>query len=136
MQTSKEQIVEFLKTEFPQTKCTVEQVGGRASVLRYKIGFDQLRFGGTVAGPVLMELADVGLYVAILGEIGLVGHAVTTNLSINFLRKPSADKDVIGHSKLLKLGKRLAVGEVLLYSEGDDEPIAHAIITYSLPPSK
>ena len=90
--------------------------------------------GGTVAGPVMMGVADAAIYVAILGELGIVALAVTTNLNINFLRKPVADADIIGECRLIKLGKRLAIGEVLLYSEGDDEPVAHAVGTYSIPP--
>jgi acyl-coenzyme A thioesterase PaaI-like protein len=83
-----------------------------------------------------MEAADVGLYVAILGEIGLVGLAVTTSFTINFLRKPSADRDILGESKLLKVGRTLVVGEVYLYSEGDDQAVAHVVGTYSIPPKK
>ena len=81
----------------------------------------------------MMALADVAMYAALLGEIGLVPLAVTTNLNINFLRKP-AQRDVIGLANLLKVGKRLAVGEVTLYSEGDSEPVAHVTCTYSIPP--
>lgn len=132
---SKEMMAEFLSSEFPQTKCVVEAVGRRSSTVRHKVGFDELRPGGTVSGPVLMTVADVALYVAILGEIGLVALTVTTSLMINFLRKPSADKDIIGVCTLLKLGKSLAVGEVSLYSEGDTEPVAHVVGTYSIPSS-
>jgi acyl-coenzyme A thioesterase PaaI-like protein len=82
-----------------------------------------------------MALADVAMYAALLGEIGLVPLAVTTSLNINFLRKP-AQKDVQGEAKLLKVGKRLAVGEVTLYSEGETEPVAHVTCTYSIPPRK
>jgi len=128
-------MAEFLSSEFPQTKCVVEAVGRRSSTVRHKVGFDELRPGGTVSGPVLMTVADVALYVAILGEIGLVALTVTTSLMINFLRKPSADKEIIGVCTLLKLGKSLAVGEVSLYSEGDTEPVAHVVGTYSIPSS-
>jgi uncharacterized protein (TIGR00369 family) len=130
---SKDEIIRFLKTEFPQTKCTVEEVGNKASKIRHPVGFDELRPGGTVSGPVLMTVADVALYVAILGEIGLVSLAVTTNLSINFLRKPVAEKDIIAECKLIKTGKSLVVGEVSLYSEGDFETVAHVMGTFSLP---
>ena len=82
-----------------------------------------------------MTVADVALYIAILGEIGIVPLAVTTNLSINFLRKPSADKAIIGVCKLMKLGKTLAVGEVALYSEGSEEMVAHVVCTYAIPRS-
>ena len=126
-------IAEFLAREFPQTKCTVEAVGGRAATVRHPIGNDELRPGGTVSGPVLMTVADVALYVAILGEIGIVPLTVTTSLGINFLRKPAADRAVVGVCRLMKLGRSLAVGEVDLYSEGLAEPVAHAVGTYSIP---
>lgn len=130
---SKTEIAQFLAREFPQTKCTVEAVGGKAATIRHQIGASELRPGGTVSGPVLMTVADVALYVAILGEIGIVPLTVTTNLSINFLRKPAADRAIIGVCKLIKLGKALAVGEVALYSEGVAQPVAHVVGTYSIP---
>ncbi|WP_420598680.1 PaaI family thioesterase [Neptuniibacter sp.] len=130
---TKEQLTDFLATEFPQTKCTVEEVGNRSAVLRHPIGFEELRPGGTVSGPVLMAVADVALYVAILGEIGLVPLAVTTNLNINFLRKPSSEQDIIARCSLIKVGKNLIVGEVSLYSDGFEEPVAHVTGTYSIP---
>lgn len=133
--TLKEKIADFLRREFPQSKVVVEEVGDRAAKVRHAIGVDELRPGGTVSGPVMMAVADVGLYAAILGEIGLVGLAVTTNLNINFLRKPSATRAIIGECHLMKVGKRLVVGEVYLYSEGISEPVAHAVGTYSIPPS-
>lgn len=134
--TSKQQITQFLQQEFPQTKCQVIDVGHRSSKVKQTIGFDELRPGGTVSGPALMAIADVGLYVAILGEIGLVALAVTTNLSINFLRKPTANKAIIAECRLLKSGKTLIIGEVSLFSEGDVEPVAHVVGTYSIPPAK
>ena len=127
------EISHFLATEFPQTKCTVESVGGMAATIRHEIGPDELRPGGTVSGPVLMTVADVALYVAILGEIGIVPLAVTTNLSINFLRKPPADRAIIGSCKLIKVGRTLAVGEVTLYSEGLPDAVAHVVGTYAIP---
>lgn len=94
-----------------------------------------LRPGGTIAGPVMMGLADAALYALVLSRIGPVELAVTTQLSINFLRKP-APGDVIAEARMLKLGKRLAVGEVSLFSASDTarEPVAHATGTYSIPP--
>lgn len=130
---TKAEIAQFLASEFPQTKCTVEAVGNKAATIRHVIGIEELRPGGTVAGPVLMTVADVALYVALLGEIGIVPLAVTSNLSINFLRKPAADKAIIGRCKLIKVGRSLAVGEVSLYSEGSDEPVAHVVGTYAIP---
>ena len=126
-------IARFLASEFPQSKCTVVSVGGMAAIIRHEIGRDELRPGGTVAGPVLMAVADVALYVALLGEIGIVPLAVTTNLSINFLRKPPADRAIIGECRLIKVGRTLAVGEVNLYSEGLDDPVAHVVGTYAIP---
>jgi uncharacterized protein (TIGR00369 family) len=91
-----------------------------------------LRPGGTVSGPIMMALADFTMYLAVLSAIGWVPLAVTTNFSINFLRKP-APRDVLAEARLFKLGKRLAVGEIALHSDGDDEMVAHATSTYSIP---
>lgn len=123
----------FLIQEFPQTQCTIEAVGDMGATIRHPVGVGELRPGGTVSGPVMMAVADVALYVAILGEIGIVPLAVTTNLNINFLRKPAGDRAVIGVCKLIKVGKTLAVGEVSLYSEGSDEVVAHVVGTYAIP---
>ena len=92
-----------------------------------------LRPAGTISGPTLMALADCAMYVVLLSAIGPVGLAVTTNLSINFLRKGQPGQDVLAAARLLKLGKRLAVGEVNLLSGTLPDPIAHAISTYSIP---
>jgi acyl-coenzyme A thioesterase PaaI-like protein len=96
-----------------------------------------LRPGGTVAGPMLMGLADFAMYVAVLSAIGRVELAVTTNLTCNFLRRPKP-VDVVGDARLLKLGRRLAYGEVSLYSDGEQAngPVAHVTATYSIPPQR
>lgn len=130
----KEEVSKFIAREFPQCKAIIEDVGERGSILRQQISVDELRPGGTVSGPVLMTVADTAMYVAILGEMGLVALAVTTSLNINFLKKPASNRDVLGVCKLLKVGKNLVIGEVTLYSEGDSEPVAHAVGTYSIPP--
>ena len=130
---TQDEIIDFIKTQFPQAKCTIDEVGNRSATVRHKIGHAELRPGGTVAGPVMMFVADVALYIAILGEIGIVPLAVTTSLNFNFLRKPSADKDIIGVCKLIKLGRTLAIGEVSIYSEGSPEMVAHAVGTYAIP---
>ena len=91
-----------------------------------------LRPGGTISGPTMMGLTDFSMYVAILASIGPVPLAVTTNLNINFLRKP-AQRDLIAEVKLIKLGKRLAVGEVEIFSDGEEDMVAHATATYSIP---
>lgn len=129
------EITAFLAAEFPQNMCSVEAVVSGGATVRKAIGMADLRPGGTVSGPVLMAVADVALYVAILGEIGIVPLTVTTQLSINFMRKPASDRDIIGVCKLLKLGKTLAVGEVSLYSEGLPDMVAHAVGTYAIPRS-
>ncbi len=134
--SNKTEIIEFLAREFPQSKCRVEDVGHGSATVKHPIGADELRPGGTVSGPVLMAVADVALYVALLGEIGIVPLAVTTSLNINFLRKPSSKKDIVGMGKLMKVGKTLAVGEVSLYSEGTRELVAHAVGTYAIPPRR
>ena len=118
----------------------VVQYGIRAELIDagrvvMRMPFDQghLRPGGTVSGPVMLALADVAIYVLVLGLIGPVELAVTTSLNANFLRRPRA-ADLIAEARILKLGKRLAVGEVTIHSDGDDEPVCHVTATYSIPP--
>src|SRR5690606_30196367 len=103
----KQEIADFLAREFPQCKCTVEDLGHFNATVRHEVGHAELRPGGTVSGPVLMAVADVALYVAILNEIGIVPLTVTTSLNVNFMRKPAADAAIIGVCKLLKLGRSL-----------------------------
>lgn len=130
---SKDEVAAFLAAEFPQSLCVVESVGARGATVSHRVGAAELRPGGTVSGPVLMGVADVALYVALLGEIGIVPLAVTTDLTIHFLRKPAADRRIIGVCKLIKVGRLLATGEVLLYSEGLEEPVAHVVGSYAIP---
>jgi len=108
-------------------------IGHGTARVRLRFHTDVTRAGGTVSGPALMGLADVALFAVVLGMIGKVEMAVTTSLTINFLRKPGP-VDVIAEARILKLGKRLAVGECALYSEGDPEMVAHVTGTYSIPP--
>ncbi len=126
----------YLAHIFPQiwTSGTheIEAIGPMSGRVRLNFHPDHLRPGGTISGPSLFALADLALYVAILAQIGRVPLAVTTNLNINFLRKP-APGDVVGEARLMKLGKRLAVGEVALHSVGEEELVAHATGTYSIP---
>jgi acyl-coenzyme A thioesterase PaaI-like protein len=110
----------------------VEDIAPMSATVRLIHHPKHLRPGGTISGPTMFGVCDAALFVAILSEIGPVAHAVTTSASINFLRKP-APADLIARTRLLKLGKRLAVGEVALYSEGESEMVAHATATYSLP---
>lgn len=134
--TSPDAIAKFLAAEFPQTPCSIVAIGPKSATVKHTVGVNELRPGGTVAGPVMMTVADVALYVAILGEIGIVPLAVTTSLSINFLRKPAGDRAIVGVCQLMKVGRTLAVGEVTLYSEGLAEPVAHAVGTYAIPPRR
>jgi acyl-coenzyme A thioesterase PaaI-like protein len=133
---TKADIVEFLAREFPQSKCVVEEVDHRTATVMHPVGRDQLRPGETVSGPLLMAVADVALYVAILGTIGIVPLAVTTSLTINFLRKPSPQRPIVGVCQLIKVGRSLVVGEVALYSDRNEEMVAKAIGTYSIPAKK
>jgi uncharacterized protein (TIGR00369 family) len=132
---SAEELERFLFSHFPNfdsSGLSVEKVSEMFARVRLCYDAKHLRPGGTISGPSLATLADTAMYVALLGMIGPVALAVTTNLNITFLRKPG-QKDVVGDARLLKLGKRLAVGEVTIYSEGDSEPVAHATVTYSIP---
>jgi uncharacterized protein (TIGR00369 family) len=138
MKSNKAEILEFLEREFPQSlqKCEIESVYEKGATVIYHVDEQDLRPGGTVSGPTMMTAADYGLYIAILAEIGIIGLTVTTNMNINFLRKPSGGTDLRGECKLMKVGKSLIVGEVYLYSVDQDEPIAHVTGTYSIPPKK
>lgn len=138
MKSTQLEIEQFLQREFPQSleHCVIEAVVSQGATLRFNIATDHLRPGGTVSGPTMMTLADFALYVAILGEIGLVGLAVTTNMNINFLRKPSGSQDIRGVCKLMKVGKTLIVGEVWIYSVDTPEPVAHVTASYSIPPRR
>jgi len=132
-----EQIGELLHEVFPQAfypgcGLSIERVAYGDIRVRRDFHKNHLRPGGTVSGPTMMELADFAMYVAVFSAIGRQPLAVTTNLNINFLRKPG-QADLIADAKLMKVGKRLAVGEVTIYSDGSDEPVAHVTSTYSIP---
>ena len=127
----------FLDREFPQIShgdmaMQVEAVGAMSCRMRMPFHARYLRPGGTISGPSMFALADVALYVAILAQIGPVALTVTTSLNINFLKKPG-HSDLIGECRLLKLGRRLAVGEVSLFSDQSADMVAHATGTYSIP---
>jgi uncharacterized protein (TIGR00369 family) len=127
----------FLLAEFPQAfkagDISIESADGATCLLRQRYSDQMLRPGGTVSGPTLMALADCAMYVALLSAIGPLSLAVTANLNINFLRKGQPGQDVLAAARLLKLGRRLAVGEINLLSGTSPEPIAHATSTYSIP---
>ncbi len=131
------ELEDFLRIEFPQafngaSGLSIEEVwrGGARVRQAYRETF--IRPGGTISGPTMMALADFAMYIAVLSAIGPVPLAVTTNLSINFLRRPAA-ADIVAEAELMKLGKRLAVGEVAIRSAGQADVVAHATSTYSIP---
>ena len=127
----------FLDRVFPQIsgQITVESVDAQTLVARLRVDDRHLRPGGTVSGPSMFALADVAIYLAILARIGEVALAVTTNASIDFMRKPEAGRDLLAECRILKLGRALAVGECLIFSEGGAEPVARCSMTYSIPPA-
>ncbi|WP_380052293.1 PaaI family thioesterase [Falsihalocynthiibacter sp. SS001] len=127
----------FLKERFPQADgFVVREVTQDGCVVEMPTRDGHLRPGGTVSGPTMFALADVAVYLAILARIGPVELAVTTNASIDFMRKPIAGKPLVATARLLKLGRVLAVGDVLIQSEGASGPVARATATYSIPPTR
>lgn len=128
----------FLAADFPQVadEMAVERADAGGVCLRLKVGPQHLRPGGTVSGPSIFALADVAIYLAILSRIGPEALAVTTGAAIDFLRKPEAGRDILAEARLLKLGRSLAVGDVLVYSDGGADPVARASFTYSRPPKR
>ena len=113
---------------------SVDEAGEERLVLRLAVDHRHLRPGNTVSGPTLFALADVGVYLAILSKIGPEALAVTTNCSIDFMRKPKADTDLLCEVRILKLGRALAVGEAYIRSAGQEDLVARAGLTYSIPP--
>ncbi|MEC9367936.1 MAG: PaaI family thioesterase [Pseudomonadota bacterium] len=135
---SANELQDYMDEVFPERHALwppthIEHLAPLEARLRMEFDHRILRPGGTVSGPAMFKLADYGLYVAILGVIGKAPLAVTTSLHIDFLRRP-LKSDLLAEVKLLKLGSRLAMGEVSLYSDGSPEMVAHASGTYSLPP--
>ena len=133
----KAELASFLDAEFPQVRGEfgIDDVAEDALLVRLHVQDKHLRPGGTVSGPAMFSLADVGMYLAVLARIGPEALTVTTNLSIDFMRKPEAGKDLIARAEVLKLGRSLAVGEVRICSEGSDKVVARAGVTYSIPPN-
>lgn len=134
---TKEDLIAFLDREFPQIHMGgqsyfLDEIGPLSARMRMDYHERHLRPGGTISGPAMMTLADLALYAAILAHIGPVALAVTTSLNFNFLRKPEP-RALIAECRLLKLGRRLAVGEVSIRSEGSPDVVCHATGTYSIP---
>ena len=128
----------FMASDFAEVadQFVVESADESAMTVRLRVGAQHLRPGGTVSGPTIFALADVAVYLAILSRIGPKALTVTTNASIDFLRKPSAGRDIIAVAKILKLGRVLVVGDALIYSDGLADPVARASMTYSIPPER
>lgn len=127
----------FLGSEFPQVadQLLVEDIPADGLTLRLRVNDSHLRPGGTVSGPSMFMLADVAIYLAILARIGPVRLAVTTSCAMDFLRKPEAGADLTCRVRLLKLGRRLAVCDALIHSDGLRDPVARANMTYAIPSS-
>ena len=126
----------LMRAEFSQVAgdFVVQNVSSMCTTVRMPVADQHLRPGGTISGPTMFALADVSMYLAVLAMIGPVTLAVTTNCSIDFMRKPAAGVDLIAKARLHKLGKSLAVGDVLIHSEGMVEAVARASLTYAIPP--
>lgn len=136
LQMTIEELDAFIAEVFPQVEgdFVIEDLDEMRIRVRLATAEKHLRPGGTVSGPSMFALADVAVYMAVLAMIGPQALAVTTNCSIDFMRKPEAGKDLIAECRLLKLGRVLAVGEVLMFSDGGEAPVARASLTYSIPP--
>ena len=128
----------FLTAEFPQVgpDFAIESVTPELLRVRLKVAERHLRPGGTGSGPSMFALADVAVYLAVLARLGPVALAVTTNCSIDFMRKPANGVDLLCDCRILKLGKLLAVGDALIFSERSDAPVARATLTYAIPPAR
>lgn len=126
----------FFSEQFPQAPITIEHSESGFCRVKYQTEQKDIRPGNTIAGPVMVWLVDCATYGAILTEIGIVPLAVTTNISLNFLRKPLAGSILIGEARILKLGKRLVVTEVRVIEKGKTDLLAHGTLTYSIPPEE
>ncbi|MEE3358563.1 MAG: PaaI family thioesterase [Pseudomonadota bacterium] len=135
---TKDEMMPYLDQVFPQVRGMfgIDRLDEDLLVMRLFEDEKHLRPGGTVSGPAMFALADVAAYVATMARIGQEALAVTTNCSIDFMRKPESGKDVLAECRVLKLGRALSVCDVLLYSEGIAEPVARANLTYSIPPKR
>lgn len=132
---SEAELLAFLAAGFPRLDTSlfsIDRLTEEELVLRLATSEEHLRPGGTISGPTLMMVADTAAYMLLLSQLGPVANAVTTNLSIHFLRKPEVGA-LIAHTTMLKRGKRLAVAEVLLTTSSQDEPVAQATVSYSIP---
>lgn len=136
LQMNAEELMNYLEEVFPQVSedFAVDRLAEMEIDLRLKVAERHLRPGGTVSGPSMFALADCAVYAIVLAMIGRQALAVTTSCSVDFMRKPEAGRDLVARCRLLKLGRVLAVGDVLIHSAGGDKPVARASMTYSIPP--
>lgn len=134
----KDALERFMQEAFPQAAADyrVERLADHEADIRLLVSQAHLRPGNTVSGPTLFALADVAMYLATLAMIGPVALAVTTNASIDFLRKPPADQDLIAKARILKLGRQLAVGDVHIHALDGGPALARATLTYAIPPKR
>ena len=136
LKLSADQLNEFLVRAFPggdpsARALVTEVVPGRVRVVRpYDPG--SLRPGGVISGPTMMALADMAVYALVLAHIGEVPMAVTTSLTMHFLR-PAKPGELIAEATLLRLGRRIATCDVRLWTEGPDRIAAHATVAYAIP---
>lgn len=130
------ELQDYLSEVFPQVKddFVIEDLTDDLTRVRMIISDKHLRPGGTVSGPTMFTLADCTMYIAVLARVGREALAVTTNCSIDFMRKPTANTDLIAECRIYKMGRVLAVGDALIYSIGMSAPVARASLTYSIPP--
>jgi|TARA_B000000532_G_scaffold199594_1_gene166075 uncharacterized protein (TIGR00369 family) len=133
-----QELSNYVEEIFPQVKDDFEilEISEFGSRVRLKVTFRHLRPGNTVSGPSIFSLVDCTAYMAILAKLGKEALAVTTNCSIDFMRKPSGKTDLIANCEILKFGKTLVVADAKVYSEDTEKPVARASITYSIPPRK
>jgi uncharacterized protein (TIGR00369 family) len=133
-----QELSNYVEEIFPQVKDDFEilEISEFGSRVRLKVTFRHLRPGNTVSGPAIFSLVDCTAYMAILAKLGKEALAVTTNCSIDFMRKPSGKTDLIANCEILKFGKTLVVADAKVYSEDTEKPVARASITYSIPPRK
>ena len=135
---NKETLLEYVEMIFPQIagEFQIDHLDEDLLIVRLLVQERHLRPGGTVSGPSMFSLADISVYLSVLAAIGPEALTVTTSCSMDFMRKPAFETDLLAHCKLLKLGKSLAVGDVLIYSDGMQKPVARATMTYSIPRAK
>lgn len=136
---SRDQVIAFIEREFPQIHesgrvMVIEEVRPFGARVRMVFSESSIRPGGTISGPAMFTLADFAMYVGVLGAVGPEALAVTTSFNINFLSRPAA-RDLIADVRILKLGRRLVVADIELYSDGETGMVAHATGTYSIPPN-